>query len=100
MTMARDEILQTLSKHREELRRDYGVRSLALFGSAARNEAGSESDVDILVEFDRRIGLFQFIRTKHRLEDLLGVEGVDLVLRDAVIPELKDDIYGEAIDVE
>ena len=98
--MARDEILQTLSKHRDELRRDYGVRSLALFGSAARNEAGSESDVDILVEFDRRIGLFQFIRAKHRLEDLLSVEEVDLVLRDAVIPELKDDIYGEAIDVE
>ncbi len=98
--MARDEILQTLSKHREQLRRDYGVRSLALFGSAATNEPGSESDVDILVEFDRRIGLFQFIRTKHCLEDLLGVEGVDLVLRDAVIPELKDDIYGEAIDVE
>lgn len=98
--MARDEILQTLSKHREELRRDYGVRSLALFGSAARNEAGSESDVDILVEFDRRIGLFQFIRTNHRLEGLLGVEELDLILRDAVIPELKDDIYGEAIDVE
>jgi len=98
--MARDEILQTLSKHRDELRRDYGVRSLALFGSAARNEAGSESDVDILVEFDRRIGLFQFIRAKHRLEDLLSVEEVDLVLRDAVIPELKDDIYREAIDVE
>jgi len=97
--MTRDEILQTLSKHRDELRRDYGVRSLALFGSAARNRTGSESDVDILVEFDKRIGLFQFIRTKQRLEDLLSVEAVDLVLRSAVIPELQEDIYGEAIDV-
>jgi uncharacterized protein len=69
--MTRDEILQTLSKHREDLLRDYGVRSLALFGSAARDKTGSESDVDILVEFDKRIGLFQFIRTKQRLEDLL-----------------------------
>ena len=97
--MTRDEILQTLSKHRDELRRDYAVRSLALFGSAARNKTGSESDVDILVEFDKRIGLFQFIRTKQRLEDLLGVEAVDLVLRSAVIPELQEDIYGDAIDV-
>ena len=98
--MTRDEILHTLSKHRDELRRDYGVHSLALFGSAARNKTGSESDVDILVEFDKRIGLFQFIRTKQRLEDLLSVEAVDLVLRGAVIPELQEDIYGEAIDVE
>jgi len=97
--MTRDEILQTLSKHRDELHRDYGVRSLALFGSAARNKTGSESDVDILVEFDKPIGLFQFIRAKHRLEDLLSVEEVDLVLRSAVIPELQEDIYGEAIDV-
>ena len=98
--MTRDEILKTLSKHRDELRRDYGVRSLAFFGSAARNKTGSESDVDILVEFDKRIGLFQFIRTKQRLEDLLSVEVVDLVLRSAVIPELQEDIYGEAIDVK
>lgn len=97
--MTRDEILQTLSKHRDELRRDYGVRSLALFGSAARNKTGSQSDVDILVEFDKPIGLFQFIRAKQHLEDLLGVEEVDLVLRSAVIPELQEDIYGEAIDV-
>jgi predicted nucleotidyltransferase len=98
--MTRDEILKTLSKHRDELRRDYGVRSLAFFGSAARNNTGSESDVDILVEFDKRIGLFQFIRTKQRLENLLGVEAVDLVFRSAVIPELQEDIYGEAIDVQ
>jgi len=98
--MTRDEILQILSKHREELLRDYGVRSLALFGSAARNKTGPKSDVDILVEFDKRIGLFQFIRTKQRLENLLGVKAVDLVLRRAVIPELQEDIYGEAIDVE
>ncbi|MFH1294141.1 MAG: nucleotidyltransferase family protein [Pseudomonadota bacterium] len=89
-----------MSKHHVELRRDYGVRSLALFGSAARNETGSESDVDILVEFEKRIGLFQFIRTKQRLEDLLSVKEVDLVMRSAVIPELRGDIYGEAIDVE
>jgi len=98
--MTRDEIIQTLSKHRDELRRDYDVRSLALFGSAARNKTGSESDVDILVEFDKRIGLFQFIRTKQRLENLLGVEAVDLVLRSTVIPELQENIYGEAINVE
>ena len=85
---------------RQRLVDAFAPEKIILFGSQARGTADERSDVDILVEFDRRIGLFQFIRTKHRLEALLGVEEVDLVLRDAVIPELKDDIYGEAIDVE
>lgn len=95
--MDRDYILATLSRHRDEIKA-LGVSSLALFGSAARNEAGPESDVDLLVEFDRPMGLFGFIGVKEYLESLLG-STVDLVSRGAVIEELKEDIYGEAVDV-
>jgi hypothetical protein len=95
--MKRDEVLRILAAHREQLRREYGVKSLALFGSAVRNEATEASDVDLLVEFDRQIGLFHLIATEQHLEDLLGTK-VDLVLRRAVLPELKDRIFSEAMD--
>lgn len=95
--MNRDEVLRILSDHRDDLRREYGVRSLALFGSAVRNEASGESDVDLLVEFDRPIGLFHLIATEQHLEDLLGAK-VDLVLRRAVLPELKHRIFSEAVN--
>ena len=56
--MQRDEIVQILQMHRDELSVRYGVKSLALFGSTARDEATAQSDVDLLVEFNRPMGLF------------------------------------------
>lgn len=97
--MRRDAVLTALCLHRDDLRRDWGVSSLALFGSTARDEAGPDSDVDLLVEFDRPIGLFDLVGAQQQIEGLLGVGKVDLILRDGVIPELRDDIYGEAIVV-
>jgi hypothetical protein len=74
------------------------IKSLSVFGSAARDEADPESDIDILVEFSESIGLFHFIRTKRQLEELLGRE-VDLVTPDALLPELKDNILRDAVRV-
>jgi len=76
-----------------------GVKSLAVFGSVARGEAGPKSDVDLLVEFDRSVGLFHFIHLRDLLKELLGGAEVDLVVKDAVYEELKDDICGESVDV-
>jgi predicted nucleotidyltransferase len=76
-----------------------GVTSLALFGSAARNESSSESDVDLLVEFDEPVGLFHFFSVQHRLEEILGVRKVDLVQRGALHPALRDRILAEAVHV-
>jgi uncharacterized protein len=59
-------LLETLQQYRSELK-TFGVKSLALFGSVARGEDRPDSDLDILVEFDQPIGLFNFIRLKHRL---------------------------------
>ncbi len=97
--MKRDEVLRILTEHRDDLQRQFGVKSLALFGSVARNEASIVSDVDLLVEFDRPIGLFHLIGTEQFIIQLLGGTEVDLVLERALLPELKDDILAEAIDV-
>ena len=75
-----------------------GVKSLALFGSAARGEAGPGSDVDFLVEFSRPVGLFEFVQLQHALEQILQCE-VDLVTPDALRESMKAAILEEAIDV-
>ena len=96
--MKRNEALIILRAEQEHLRRDFGVKSLALFGSVARDEAKDSSDIDLLVEFDRPIGLLHLIGTQQYIEQRLGVARVDLILRRAVLPELKEDILAEAVD--
>jgi predicted nucleotidyltransferase len=91
----RDQVLQRLAEARAELA-GLGVRSLDLFGSVARGEAGPDSDVDLLVEFDKPIGLFHFVRVQQRLEAILGCR-VDLVMREAVKRQLRDRIFAEAV---
>jgi predicted nucleotidyltransferase len=96
--MNRGELVDKLKAHRDELRR-MGVASLTLFGSSAREETKEGSDVDLLVEFDRAVGVFHFFKVQHLLEEILGVPKVDLVQRGAVHPALRDNILAEAIDV-
>ena len=56
--MKREEVVEILRKQKADLSQQYGVKSLALFGSVARGQATSSSDVDLLVEFDRPVGYF------------------------------------------
>lgn len=72
------------------------MRSLDLFGSFARGDAGPDSDVDLLVEFDKPVGLFHFFRVQHRLEAILG-RRVDLVMKDAIQRQLRTRILAEAV---
>ena len=72
-----------------------GVQWLGLFGSFARDEAGPDSDVDLIVDLDR-VTFDRFMDVKLRLEDLLG-RRVDLVLRDSLKPRIRDSILREAI---
>jgi predicted nucleotidyltransferase len=95
--MRREEVLSILRSHRSEFL-GLGVRSLALFGSIARDQSTDASDVDLLVDFARPIGLFDFVGVQQRLEELLG-RRVDLVPRDGIKPRLRDIIVGDAIPV-
>ncbi len=93
--MNRDEILALLQDHREEIERRFGVRSLALFGSVARNEAAETSDVDVLVDFDDPLTFARYMDLKLHLEELLG-RRVDLVdaptLRARARPDVERDL--------
>src|SRR5438105_12807904 len=93
--MRREEVQRRIAEHRAELE-GLGVRSLDLFGSIARGDAGADSDVDLLVEFDRPVGLFQFFRVQLRLEAIVG-RPVDLVMKDAIKRQLRTRILAEAV---
>ncbi len=95
--MKRDEVLGILEKFRDELREAYGVDSIALFGSIVRDEAGPNSDIDLLVEFNRPVGMFLFLELKEYLEKILG-HRVDLVTRSGLKRQLRDRILREALD--
>lgn len=96
--MRRDEITSILQEHEQELEREFGVKSLALFGSAARDEATESSDVDLLVEFDRPVGLFGLFALQDRLEELLGCS-VDLGTPDSLKPRIRARVLEECIRV-
>jgi len=77
-----NEIKRIIKAHRRELREKFNVRKIAIFGSYARGEETPESDIDILVEFEKPVG-FLFFHLEEYLSELLGVK-VDLVTRDAI----------------
>lgn len=93
--MRRDDALLLLTAHRDELRA-LRVKSLAVFGSVARDEARPDSDVDVLVELERPVGLFGFVEIQQYLERLLG-RRVDLTTPDALKRQLRDRILSEAV---
>ncbi len=96
--MRRSEILQELAVHRDELTR-MGVKTLAVFGSVARDEARPDSDVDLLVEFLGPATFNGYMDLKLFLEDLL-VCPIDLVTRKSIRPRLKTQIESEAFYVQ
>jgi hypothetical protein len=96
--MNRDQALATLRTERERLRRDYGVKSLALFGSVARDEATGASDLDLLVEFDRPTGLMGLFALQDYLEHLFGCS-VDLGTPGSLKPRIRQRAMAEAIYV-
>ena len=96
VAMRRTEIARVLAEHRDELAREHRVRSLSLFGSVARDEAGSESDVDVLVELQPPASLFTLGGLQQYLETLFGRE-VDLVTRNGVKRQLRDRISSEEV---
>ena len=94
MTYSREHVLKTLEENREAIRR-YGVRYLGLFGSIARGENTAASDIDLLVEFDRK-SFDAYMDLKEYLENLFGCH-VELVLTDTLKPRLRDIILRETV---
>lgn len=86
-------ILETLHKNRKIIR-SFGVKKLILFGSFARDEQKETSDIDFLLEFENKIGLFDdYVALLHLLEDTFNKK-IDLGKKHLVREELRDDILG------
>lgn len=96
--MKRDTVIRILKDKNTELAKQYGVKSLSLFGSVARDEATSTSDVDLLVEFNRPVGYFGLFALQDHLEKLLGCS-VDLGTPDSLKPRIRERVLGELIRV-
>lgn len=96
--MKKQDALDFFELHKPLLIEKYGVKRLALFGSTVRDEAGENSDLDVLVEFEGGETYRNYFDLLFFLEDSLHCE-IDLVCMDAVRPQLKPYIEKEAIYV-
>ncbi len=94
-----EEIRQILQAHRDILRERYGVQTIALFGSYARGDATPESDVDLLVELEKPIGL-RFFELWDYLESIVGTR-VDLLTPGALRrkPRLQERVQEDLVYV-
>lgn len=97
MDLTLEEIRARLTAAKDDLYRRYPIRSLSIFGSFARNEAGPESDIDILVDFSEPVG-FEVADLAFELEELLG-HPVDLVSRAAIRERLRPQVEKDLVNV-
>lgn len=95
--MQRKQALEILTQHQAEIE-NFGVKSLAIFGSVARDTAQPDSDVDILVEFEGSVTFDRYMDLKFYLEDCLGKK-VDLVSRRPLKPQIRETVEQELIRV-
>ncbi len=91
----KDELIQLLNQHRAALQERFSVRRIGLFGSAVHGQARSDSDVDVLVEFERPT-FDHYMELKFFLEDLFQ-SPVDLVLADTLKPRIKARVLTETV---
>ena len=97
--MRKQDVLQFLTNHKEEVIARFGVKHLALFGSTARDEAGEQSDIDLLVEFEGGETYRNYFDLQFFLEDNLHCK-IDLVCGDTVRPQIRPSIEKDALYIE
>ncbi|MEF8772569.1 nucleotidyltransferase family protein [Halodesulfurarchaeum sp.] len=91
-------IREELTSLKSDLEATYPIRELGLFGSYARDEQGPESDLDILVTFDRPVTLFELVRLENELSRHLGTD-VDLVTRESLRPQIRSQVEKDVVYV-
>ncbi len=91
-------IKKILKDHKKELEENFYVKNIAIFGSYVKGTHTENSDLDILVEFNKPITLIQFIKLENYLSQLLGKK-VDLVMKKSLKPYIKKKVLKEAIQL-
>jgi len=76
----------------------YDIKRAGIFGSVARGEEGSDSDIDILVEIKKRMSLLEFVRLKLEIEEAIGRK-VDLGEYDTIKPIIKEQILKDEVPI-
>ncbi len=93
-----EEIKTAIDIHRDELKNRFFVQEIGVFGSYVRGEQSEDSDLDVLVEFNKAVGFFKFLELEEYLENLLGLK-VDLVTRKALKPVIGQYILDELVAI-
>ena len=96
--MRRDAVIEALHRQRLTLVERFGVDTLRLIGSTARDEATPDSDIDLIVTFDRPTGYFGLVQLQHYLEALLA-SPVDLATDGSLSPAMRSRVEPEAVRV-
>lgn len=89
-----DEIRKQLQEHKQDLKDEYGVTAVGVFGSYVRGEQTEQSDVDILVDLEEPIGLIRLVQLSGSISQFLGTK-VDLTTRKALKPHIGERILRE-----
>ena len=92
------EIRQQLQRHQPQLQARCPFTKLYIFGSYARGTPTPDSDIDILIDYDRAPTLIDLFHLKDALENLLGLP-VDLVTRNGLKPRIRDRVLQETIEI-
>lgn len=91
-----NDLKKILQEHKGTLKEKFGVIEIGLFGSYTKGNQRKNSDIDILVEFEKTIDLFTYVHLRNHLSDLLGVN-VDLVTKKALKPKIGERILSETV---
>jgi len=93
-----EDVQRELAAMKPALEAEYHVAELGIFGSFAREEQTEESDLDVLVDFDRPVSLFDLVRLENHISDRLGID-VDLVTRNSLKPRVKASVDDDVVFV-
>ncbi|PMP61598.1 MAG: nucleotidyltransferase [Hydrogenobaculum sp.] len=93
-----EDLEDMLKQNKHYLKDEYFVKQISIFGSYVKGKQRKNSDLDILVEFERPISLIRFIKLEKYLSKLLGIK-IDLVVKKSLKPYIKNQVLKEAVPV-
>jgi predicted nucleotidyltransferase len=91
--LTRHDILNKLSDLKPILYKDFSVKQIGLFGSFSDGSNTNESDIDLLVEFEKPIG-WKYFSLEIYLENIFGRK-IDLVTKNALKEQIKENILSQ-----